>query len=111
MPYCRIEYSGDASVKASLARSVSQCLSSTLGKPEAYVVVNIVHAPGLMFGGDDTSPAAMIQVQSIGGDFKKVIGPLTEAVSTAAGVDSSRIFCNFQSFEGKAWGQAGSTFG
>jgi len=110
MPFVKIVHSGDASKNGELAALISKVAASSLGKPEQYVCVDVTSNSNLLFGGS-SEPAAMIQVQSIGGSCGKVCSNLTTAISQCLGIDQGRIFVNFQSFSASEWAMNGTTFG
>jgi phenylpyruvate tautomerase PptA (4-oxalocrotonate tautomerase family) len=110
MPYIKLIHSGSSTKTVELAASISKAASAALGKPEMYVCCDCQHNPNLLFGGSN-DPSAMIQVQSIGGSCSKVCETLTSTTASILGIDSSRIFVNFQSFQGADWAMSGSTFG
>lgn len=109
MPFAHCIYSGPYQDKARIGDAIGAAISRGLKKPIEYVCVNVTHSDGLTFGGS-AAPCAMIHVQSIGGSLSSVCGPITEQLSMIAGIDSDRIFVNFESFEGKNWAMGGNTF-
>lgn len=109
MPYVRVIHSGNIDKTQELAAAISKATASALQKPEIYVCCDVQHNGNLLFGGDST-PSAMIQVQSIGGSCSKVCDALTKTTSSILGIDGSRIFVNFQCFQAAEWGMGGSTF-
>ncbi|RLB49665.1 MAG: hypothetical protein DRI90_24345 [Deltaproteobacteria bacterium] len=90
----------------------STLVAELLGKPERYVMVTVSQDP-IRFGGDD-SPAAFVELRSIGG-----LGPetnqslaqrLCELVDQTAGIPKDRTFLNFVDVARSNWGHNGSTF-
>ena len=110
MPFVKIVHSGDASKNGEVAATISKVAATSLGNPEDYVCVDGTSNSNLLFGSTN-DPAAMVNVQSIGGSCGKVCSNLTTAISQILGIDPSRIFVNFQSFSAAEWGMNGSTFG
>lgn len=110
MPFVHVTFSGSADCRAELAKALSKAAASALGKPESYVMVNVLHSDSLLFGGS-SEPAAMVQVSSIGGSCSKVCGPLTDVVATVAKVPKERVFVNFRDVPRSEWAMQGNTFG
>ena len=110
MPYVKVVYSGDAAAAETLASALSKAASAGLGKPETYVMVKIEHCASLLFGGS-TDPAAMVQIESVGGSLSTIIGPITDAVVSYGGIKADRVFVNFTSYDRSFWGMNGTTFG
>ncbi len=71
-------------------------------------MVHVIHDESLYFGGS-REPAAMIQIQAIGGDIEKAITPLSEIMTSIGGVLPSRIFINYQAFTADQWSTHGVT--
>lgn len=71
-------------------------------------MVHVIHDDSLYFAGSK-EPAAMIQIQAIGGEITNVITPLTEILTSIGGVLPSRIFINYQSFSADHWAKDGVT--
>jgi len=110
MPFIRIVHNAGSDKTETLASAVSKATASALGKPEMYVCVDCNNNSSLLFGGNNDG-AAMIQVQSIGGNCSKVCEALTNTTASILGIDTNRIFINFQTFSANEWGMNGSTFG
>ena len=108
MPFVRIITNEATNIQA-LSDQLPAIASKVTGKPVEYIMTSVEFSPNLKFAGI-SSPCAIIQVESIGGDCGKVCGPLTNLVSTVLGVSEDRIFCNFTSFDRKQWAMAGETF-
>jgi phenylpyruvate tautomerase PptA (4-oxalocrotonate tautomerase family) len=104
MPFLKCVYSGDQAAAGKIAAALSQLAAAGLGKPEMYVAVQVDHSSTLLFGGS-TEPAAVINVESIGGTLASIIAPITEAVASHGGVKPDRIFVNFSSFDRSNWGE------
>jgi phenylpyruvate tautomerase PptA (4-oxalocrotonate tautomerase family) len=109
MPYAVITYSGDASKKELLATSLSEVVSKSLGKPEAYMAVSVNFSSTLVFGGS-THPAAVVNIQSVGGSCSAVAGPVTNLVVELLGITADRVYVNFVSFPASEWAMNGQTF-
>ena len=81
MPFARCVFSGDSSVKDTLAINISSVVAKSLGKPEDYMVVEVSYSDSLYFGGSK-DPSAMIQIESIGGDLPSVADALGRLSAT-----------------------------
>eukprot|EP00600_Ochromonadales_sp_CCMP1393_P018015 CAMPEP_0175023910 /NCGR_PEP_ID=MMETSP0005-20121125/16136_1 /TAXON_ID=420556 /ORGANISM="Ochromonas sp., Strain CCMP1393" /LENGTH=110 /DNA_ID=CAMNT_0016282329 /DNA_START=20 /DNA_END=352 /DNA_ORIENTATION=+ len=110
MPFIKVYYSGDESLKPDICKQLSAVAAEALGKPQDYVCVLVECSDCLIFGGT-FEPACMIQVNSVGKELSTCIGPFTELMGKVASIPPGRVFVNFQSFERNAWGMNGSTFG
>ena len=71
-------------------------------------MVHVIHDESLYFAGSK-EPAAMIQIQAIGGEITNVITPITEIFTSIGGVLPSRIFINYQTFTAENWTTHGVT--
>jgi phenylpyruvate tautomerase PptA (4-oxalocrotonate tautomerase family) len=72
------------------------------------MMVQVVHDESLFFAGSK-EPCAMVQIQSIGGNFEPLIAPLSEILISVGGILPSRIFMNFQEFTSDNWSTHGVT--
>jgi phenylpyruvate tautomerase len=112
MPFARVTVGSSSTMDAkTLAQAVSTAVAGALGKPEQYMVVAVETPAVLLFGGTD-EPAAMVNVESIGGSCSKVAAAITKAlVDAGLGIVASRVYVNFTGFTASEWAMAGSTFG
>ncbi|KAI0981364.1 hypothetical protein GJ496_003933 [Pomphorhynchus laevis] len=89
-------------------------IAKTSGKPEGYVAVQVNSGLAMSFGGNQ-KPCAVLRFEGIGGIGAGKNGAhsraLTEAVSRALEIDSSRIYIVFRNVEASSWGHNGTTFG
>lgn len=51
---------------AELVKEASSTIAKLIGKPEAYVIIQVTVADALSFGGDATTPCAFCRLGSIG---------------------------------------------
>lgn len=112
MPFVNIIVNAEltADAKKKLLTDVHEVIKSALGKPDAYIAVNLTVNPFFIFA-KTSDPCAMVQVQALGGGGQSAASAgITKALGEA-GVKGDRVFCNFQSFSGKDWAMGGSTFG
>ena len=92
-------------------RALSAGVSEAIGKPEAYVAVD-VSSKMMLFAGT-SEPAACCHLSSIG----KIDLEHNSAVSTAVanalaplGIPSDRVYVGFTDFARENWGFRGATF-
>ena len=85
--------------RTEVLRALSQAVSEAIGKPINWVMVSLNHTPAMMFGGDDSSPAAFCQVNSIGnvneGNNRKLSGLVCGILQDKLAVPSNRVFIQF----------------
>ncbi|TMW65363.1 hypothetical protein Poli38472_008005 [Pythium oligandrum] len=93
--------------------AISKAVSTALGKPETYVMVQLNLGARMAFHGT-LEPCAMIAIHSIGKidptSNAKTAAQLTETVSKALNVPVGRIFMNFDDVERSNWAMGGNTF-
>lgn len=98
--------------KAVLA-SLSQIVSTTIGKPEQYVMVTCAPAAIRMAGID--GEAAFVDVRSIGELShtvnRRLSAAVCETLAEALNIPANRIYLNFTEIDAANWGWNGSTFG
>ncbi len=96
-----------------LLSSLSSLLARELGKPESYVMTNLVPAE-MTFGGS-FEPACYAEVKNIGKfrpeQTERMSGLLCDHFVKMLGVSRSRIYIEFADATGYLWGFNGATFG
>lgn len=96
-----------------LLKTLSSTLAQALGKPEAYVMTNLVPRTRMTFGGS-LAPACYAELKNIGRfkpeDTARLSAELTERLSQGLGVERNRIYIEFTNAEGYLWGYDGETF-
>ncbi len=97
-----------------LLSDLSSLLAREIGKPESYVMTNLVPRTEMTFAGT-FEPACYAEVKSIG-KFKpdqteRISGRLCELLTQSLGVQRSRIYIEFSDAAGYLWGFDGGTFG
>lgn len=97
-----------------LLTSLSSLLARELGKPESYVMTNLVPRTAMTFGGT-FDPTCYAEVKSIG-KFKpeqteRMSAMLCDLLVKGLGVSRSRIYIEFADATGYLWGFNGATFG
>ncbi|ETK73248.1 hypothetical protein F441_20227 [Phytophthora nicotianae CJ01A1] len=95
-------------------RALSKALSEALGKPEAYVMVQLDLDTPMIFQASD-APCAFIQIRSIGRigpDLNpKTAASLTTMAAEALKIPADRIFLNLDDVDAANWAMAGNTIG
>lgn len=97
-----------------LLTSLSSMLARELGKPESYVMTNLVPRTEMTFGGS-FEPACYAEIKNIG-KFKpeqteRISGLLCDLFMKMLGVSRSRIYIEFTDASAYLWGFNGATFG
>jgi phenylpyruvate tautomerase PptA (4-oxalocrotonate tautomerase family) len=99
--------------KKTVLPSLSKIVSTTIGKPEQYVMVTAGPVNMLMSG--KPGDAAFVDVRSIGGLSPDVTRKLSEQVckllNDSLKIAPERIFLNFTDMQAGNWGWNGSTIG
>jgi len=97
-----------------LLKECSKKVATLTGKPEAYVMTLMGRPMAMTMAGSD-EPACFVEVRGVGkmsGEQTKALSRgLCEVLSGALGVESRRIYLNFQEMAGAMWGWDGGTFG
>ncbi len=112
MPFVNLTINAEltADQKTKLLTAVHDVIKTALGKPDAYIAVNLNVNPFFIFA-KSNDPCAMVQVQALGGGGQAATSTGITKVLGEFGIKAERIFCNFESFSGKDWAMGGSTFG
>jgi phenylpyruvate tautomerase len=97
-----------------LLTDLSSLLAREIGKPENYVMTNLVPRTEMTFAGT-FEPACYAEVKNIG-KFKvdqteRISARLCDLLTKSLGVQSSRIYIEFSDATGYLWGFNGGTFG
>lgn len=115
MPFCEIRTNVtlDNDKTAAFADAASQTVSSLLGKPESYVMIQVVPGQVMRFGGTD-DPLIYIRIASLGlpeEKTKALSSSLSELIGDHLSVANDRCYIEFVSPPRHMWGFNGSTFG
>lgn len=79
MPYLTIYTNVKFNDGAKIAEKASALTAKVLGKPESYVVTNIVHNENMAFGGNSQNQGALVELKSIGlGAKDKFVAEITQ---------------------------------
>ncbi len=117
MPLINV-YSSAATPAADVVRQLLSNLSSLLareiGKPESYVMTNLVPRTDMTFAGT-FEPVCYAEVKNIG-KFKpeqteRISSKVSDLLTKSLGVPRSRIYIEFSDATGYLWGFDGGTFG
>ncbi len=115
MPLITIQVTEDikeGTEKEALLKAISEIISRQIGKPETYCMATISKSD-IMMGGA-VSPAAFIDVRSIGGlpasVNKGISSEVSFLLSNHLEVPKDRIYLNFTEFSPSNWGWNGGTF-
>ncbi len=114
MPYLKIQsnQSIEPSEQATLLSEASTLVATELGKPEAYVMVNIEPTRPMLFAGTD-EPTAYLELKSIGlaeSQTKSLSAALCQLIQSTFNISPDRIYIEFSDAPRSMWGWNGSTF-
>ena len=112
MPLLQIKLNSKAEDINQLALSASKLTAGLLGKPESYVMVNVVDEAKLFFSGTD-EPCAHLKLKSLGlneSETKNYSEKLCQFITDQTGTPGSRIYIEFFNPERHMWGWDNSTF-
>lgn len=117
MPLANVYYSAsapDADVRLRLLTSLSALLAREVGKPEGYVMTNLVPRCDMTFGGT-FDPACYVEIKNIGKfrpeQTQRISARVCELLQQELHVAPSRTYVEFTDATGHLWGFNGSTFG
>ena len=114
MPYFKIETNRqiEETVRHTLLKTTSAFMAELIGKPESYVMVQIVPDAPLIFGGE-SDPAAFVQLKSIGLPEDRC-GELSEKICSFLDqefkIPKDRVFIEFKDVQRNLFGWNGKTF-
>lgn len=103
----------DTAQSAQLLTDLSRQLARETGKPERYVMVELLGKQAMLFGGND-QPLAYLECKSIGlssAQAKALAASLPPLLTAALSVPAERIYIEFSNCPAEFWGWNGSTFG
>ena len=94
-----------------LIKDLSLELSKTTGKPEKYVMCILQTNIPMCFAGTK-EPCCYVEVKSIGALRPSEMSKLfCDLIESRLGIESNRIYINFDDIEPNKWGFNGRTFG
>ena len=115
MPYLKINTNVDVSPEQAkqLLAELSGLLAKETGKPERYVMVEVLGGKSMLFGGS-AEPLAYLECKSIGlssGQAKALASSVPKLLGTVLSLSPDRIYIEFSNCPAEFWGWNGSTFG
>jgi len=94
-------------------KETSALVAKTLGKPESYVVVQVIPDQIMSWGGA-TGPCGLATLMSIGAlgvqENKKHSAVLHEHIEKSLGIPKDKFYITYQNSDKSAVGYAGTTF-
>jgi phenylpyruvate tautomerase len=96
-----------------LLSDLSKLMAQETGKPERYVLVELVENKAMLFAGM-ASPLAYLECKSIGlsaSQAKSISAAVCKLLKESLQVDGDRIYIEFGNCPAEFWGWNGSTFG
>ena len=114
MPYISVKVSDklDDMKKTELKAALGKAIEAIPGKTEAYLMVCIEDGQDIWFAGDNSEPAAFIDVRILGHakpeDFSRMTGVLCDVMSKCVGTSPSRVYVTYSEVDN--WGWNGRNF-
>ncbi|MCI8387406.1 MAG: hypothetical protein HFE63_02930 [Clostridiales bacterium] len=114
MPYINFKTSAQltAEKETELKAELGRAISIIPGKSETYLMVEIQDNAHLWLGGDDSAPAAMVDVKIFGhakpSDFSSLTAEICRISKSKLGISPSRVYVTYAEVEN--WGWNGSNF-
>lgn len=115
MPYLKLTTNIAISKEQSpkLLSQFSQLLAKETGKPERYVMVELMGDKDMLFGGS-SEPLAYVECKSIGlspQQAKSLSASISVLLANHLSIAAERVYIEFSNCPGNLWGWNGSTFG
>jgi phenylpyruvate tautomerase PptA (4-oxalocrotonate tautomerase family) len=115
MPYLKLTTNVAMSDQQSpkLLGELSKLMAQETGKPERYVLVELMANKAMLFAGT-SEPLAYLECKSIGlspGQAKSISAAVSKALGDNLKLNGDRIYIEFSNCPGEFWGWNGSTFG
>ena len=111
MPFLNISTNKKIENEQELLAKSSQFISSTLNKPENFVMVKLTDSLQMYFAGTN-QPCCFIEIKSIGSlNPSKISKPICEFFSIELQIPKERIFIFFQDVDSNMWAWNNQTFG
>ncbi|GAB6068334.1 phenylpyruvate tautomerase MIF-related protein [Methylothermus subterraneus] len=112
MPYLRIETNIELQPeqRRELLALASTEFAKALGKPESYMMAQLVAGADLIFAGTN-EPAAYVELKSIGlKDPKELAKFACEWLRSQLNIPPQRVYIEFIDIDPQRWGWNGGTF-
>lgn len=115
MPYLKLNTNVSISSQQSpqLLTQLSKLMAQETGKPERYVMVELVENKAMLFAGTK-EPLAYLECKSIGlssNQAKSISAAVSQVLKDSLQLGGDRIYIEFSNCPGEFWGWNGSTFG
>jgi phenylpyruvate tautomerase len=115
MPYLKLNTNSTISSQQSpkLLSELSKLMARETGKPERYVMVELMGNKEMMFAGTN-EPLAYLECKSIGlsaSQAKSITVAVNRILADSLQLSGERIYVEFSNCPGEYWGWNGSTFG
>jgi phenylpyruvate tautomerase PptA (4-oxalocrotonate tautomerase family) len=115
MPYLKLNTNVAISSQQSpqLLSHLSKLMAQETGKPERYVMVELMGNKAMLFAGTN-EPLAYLECKSIGlstNQAKSLSASISKILKESLQINSDRIYIEFSNCPGDYWGWNGSTFG
>ena len=115
MPYLKLNTNKTIATQESseLLSRLSKLMADQTGKPERYVLVEIVENKAMLFAGT-ADPLAYLECKSIGlsaNQAKSISAVVNSLLKDSLQISGDRIYIEFSNCPGEFWGWNGSTFG
>ena len=115
MPYLKLStnVTGCRQQSPELLADLSKLMAQETGKPERYVLVELIENQAMLFAGTGT-PLAYLECKSIGlsaSQAKSISAVVSKLLNDQLQISADRIYIEFSNCPGEFWGWNGSTFG
>ena len=115
MPYLKLNTNAPIENQQStkLLSQLSKLMAQETGKPERYVLVELIENKAMLFAGTH-EPLAYLECKSIGlspSQAKSISAAVSHALNENLQINTDRIYIEFSNCPGEFWGWNGSTFG
>jgi phenylpyruvate tautomerase len=115
MPYLKLNTNKTIATQESseLLSRLSKLMADQTGKPERFVLVEIVENKAMLFAGT-ADPLAYLECKSIGlsaNQAKSISAVVNSLLKDSLQISGDRIYIEFSNCPGEFWGWNGSTFG
>lgn len=91
MPYLTIYTNAKFNDGKKIAEDASALTARVLGKPESYVVTNIIYNENMAFGGSHQNKGALVELKSIGLSAKdKFVAEMTKLLATHLNISNQQ---------------------
>jgi phenylpyruvate tautomerase len=115
MPYLKLNTNVPIENQQStqLLSQLSKLMAQETGKPERYVLVELIASQAMLFA-DTHEPLAYLECKSIGlspSQAKSISAAVSHTLNENLQINTDRIYIEFSNCPGEFWGWNGSTFG